>query len=86
MELRPGGRSSPGADKKLLLKNEGRILASARAVRKHRMSACGAKPTRLAAQIQMRSRTVLIRSAPRFRTAGGCRRGFQNHSYQETFK
>jgi hypothetical protein len=33
-------------EKKLLLKNEGRILSSARATRKRRMPCCGAKPTR----------------------------------------
>jgi hypothetical protein len=32
-------------EKKLLLKNEGRILSSARAMRKRRMRCCGAKPT-----------------------------------------
>jgi len=31
--------------KKLLLKNEGRILASTRGMRKHRMKPCGAQPT-----------------------------------------
>jgi hypothetical protein len=33
-------------EKKLLLKNEGRILSSARSMRKRALRGCGAKPTR----------------------------------------
>ncbi|MGJ7525918.1 hypothetical protein ACSFB7_09430 [Variovorax sp. GB1P17] len=43
---RPGGWSSPGEEKKTVAEKEGRIVASAHAMRKRRAVRCGAKPTR----------------------------------------